>query len=906
MKKITIRVLKITGISVGSLLLLMFLLPILFPGPVERKIKAWVNHSITGEFNFSKARLSFFRHFPSLTLTMYDFSLKGSAPFANDTLLAGKELGFGFNLASLLKSQLEVSKFYLNEALINVQVDSAGNANYNIYKGSADTTAGTDSSNTRLRIEGIYISNSKLVYNDRSMPMLLQLEGLDYKGAGDLHKSNFDLSSKLHVESADFMYDNTSYVEKKQLNAELVTGINTSSLNFKFSKNDIFVNKLPVSFRGDMTILKDGYDIDLDVVSGTTDFGNVFSALPAAYNQWFADTKFSGTSQVKIALKGSYRAATGQQPDFKAHLWVNDGSINYKNAPAPLQHFFIGADFQMPELNPDKMVLQVDSLLFSLNNEPTRISLRVAGLETPLINAKTNSRIDLDLLNRSLGIPGYHVGGKLQCNATLDGKLDMKNKRIPATKAALNISNGSIQTPYYQHPVEKLEMNTQIDCSTGSFNNLAVDLQPISFQFEGQPFSIQAALKNFENLSYDIDAKGTLDLGKIYQVFAVKGYKLIGLLQADLSLHGTQEAALKGQYQQLKNSGTLSLKNLEAKSDDYPYPFVIPEGTLRFDRDKAWLKNLLLQYHTNEFRLNGFAQNYIGYYLEGSTLKGNLSVASPNVLVDDFMAFASADSNVAKSSDTATASGVVMIPTNLDIALNAAAKSVSYSGVAISNFRGNVLIQQGKMVMNNTGFNIAGAGVTMNATYAPTDTRNADFEFTVKADSFDIKRAYDEIPMVKEMMSSAANTKGIVSLDYALKGKLDDDMMPVYPSIKGKGALTLENLQVNGMKLFGAVSKATGKDSMNNPTLKAVVIKSSIGNNIITIERTKMKVYGFRPRVEGQVSLDGKLNLRFRLGLPPFGIIGIPMTITGTSDHPIIKMHRGNVEDALEKAEEEQ
>ena len=32
-----------------------------------------------------------------------------------------------------------------------------------------------------------------------------------------------------------------------------------------------------------------------------------------------------------------------------------------------------------------------------------------------------------------------------------------------------------------------------------------------------------------------------------------------------------------------------------------------------------------------------------------------------------------------------------------------------------------------------------------------------------------------------------------------------------------------------------------------------------------------MRVFGFRPRIEGQASLDGKLNLRFRLGLPPLG-----------------------------------
>ena len=152
------------------------------------------------------------------------------------------------------------------------------------------------------------------------------------------------------------------------------------------------------------------------------------------------------------------------------------------------------------------------------------------------------------------------------------------------------------------------------------------------------------------------------------------------------------------------------------------------------------------------------------------------------------------------------------------------------------------------------------------------------------------------------MASAAAKAEGRISLDYALTGRLNDQMKPVLPSIKGKGAITLADIKVNGLKLFSAVSKATGKDSINNPNLKAVVLKSSIKNNIITLKRTKMRVFGFRPRIEGQTSLDGKLNLRFRLGLPPLGIIRIPMTITGTAENPIVKMRKGKESDELTEA----
>jgi len=46
------------------------------------------------------------------------------------------------------------------------------------------------------------------------------------------------------------------------------------------------------------------------------------------------------------------------------------------------------------------------------------------------------------------------------------------------------------------------------------------------------------------------------------------------------------------------------------------------------------------------------------------------------------------------------------------------------------------------------------------------------------------------------------------------------------------------------------------------------------------------------------------MNLKFRIGLPPLGIFGIPMTISGTQEKPIIKLGRGN-QDELKETEEE-
>ncbi|HEY6898995.1 MAG TPA: AsmA family protein, partial [Puia sp.] len=147
-----LKILKITGITAGSLILLLFLLPYIFPRFVSNKIRQWARQSIQTELHFKSARLSFFRHFPSLTLTLYNVRLSGSAPFEKELLVKADEISLGVDLRSVF-SEVTINKIFLTEADINIQVDSSGRPNYNIYtpKQAKQKTTDSDSANASLK-----------------------------------------------------------------------------------------------------------------------------------------------------------------------------------------------------------------------------------------------------------------------------------------------------------------------------------------------------------------------------------------------------------------------------------------------------------------------------------------------------------------------------------------------------------------------------------------------------------------------------------------------------------------------------------------------------------------------------------------------------------------------------------
>ena len=331
-KKLLLKILKITGIAFGSILLLLFLLPYLFPGTIAQKIKDLANESINGKLNFSDARLSFFNHFPALTLTLYNVDLNGSAPYQKDTLLASDELALGIDLSSLFKKQISINQFFLTKAFINIEVDETGQANYNVYKSDSSAASAADTGSASLKIESIVIENSHLVYNDRSLPMHINAKGFNYTGKGDLSQAIFDLYTHAEVDSLDFTYDNQEYVHSKKINADLVTKINTNSLALEFAKNDLKINKLPVNFNGRFEFLKNGYNMDFKINSKETKLYDLFTALPPQYLTWLTKTDVKGTANVVASLTGKYISETNTMPDLSFNMKIRDGYLSHEPA----------------------------------------------------------------------------------------------------------------------------------------------------------------------------------------------------------------------------------------------------------------------------------------------------------------------------------------------------------------------------------------------------------------------------------------------------------------------------------------------------------------------------------------------------------------------------------------------
>ncbi|EAZ79856.1 AsmA family protein [Algoriphagus machipongonensis] len=1029
---------KMWKFGLGFLLifiLFLLLFPILFKDRLQLALQNVLDKQLDIEVGFSELNVSLIRHFPSLTVSMDELFLEGSAPFQNDTLLYTKELALGISIPSLFSGNYTVDELYLKEAVLKLMRDQEGNSNFDVVKSNpSDSVKKEETKNDlKLEIEKFFFKNSSFLYQDTSLDMICKATGIDYKGSGILENENFNLTSDIGIDELQLLYEDFPILNRNRVLASLLTQINTESTSLTFLRNELQINELPMNFVGKLEFIPGGYDMNFVLESFDSNLGDILTLVPQDLIPDLAKTRFSGKGDIVASLQGLYLPTKNEMPALVLNMGVSEGGISHENAPEPIKDLGFRMNLRLPALDPEQIEFDLDSLNFALADGFLLGDLHVRNLNPTEVNSVFKSDLDLGLLQQALGtkaveyqgkfkldlnadgylkseldpkelrnpqvvwtripkfnlqaglsegyfkqsqlpegiqdisfdlkvtspdslpenlgialdklnfqvldqvtsgslsynlnlqkdvnanlissfdladIPkylpldsSYVLNGKITMDLKASGKHNSEMKEIPIIQADFKLEDGFIQTPFHPESIQDLSVLLSAKSSSASYSDLKIEINPIQFNFANQPFSITANLENMEDLTYDMRSEGRLDLGKLYQVFGMEGYDLDGFLITDFRLKGKQSDAVNGNLQKLDNQGTIQVQDIISRSDLLPLPIDLKKGLLEFNQEKITFSDFVTSYNSNEITVAGYFSNYLGYAIEpGELLKGEINLSSSFLDLDDFMFFGEESS--VKVDSLGTVSGVIVPPQDVDVKINAKLDSIHFGEIMIRNFNGNLSTKPGIISLDKTDLELVGANISMKGNYQATDPFSATFAYQIDAKEFDINRAYQEIPMFREMASFAEYANGIASLNYNLEGKINAQMEPILPSIKGNGVLGLKKVKLKGFKLMNTIAKETENTELEDPDLNDVEIETTIENNLLTIPRTRLRIAGFRPRFEGQVSLDGDMSIAFRLGLPPLGIFGIPIKITGNQEEPNIEVGKMTEGDALEEVKE--
>ena len=769
------KTMKIAGITLGVILLLLLILPFAFQGKLAKLVKEEGNKMLNAQFDFRTLNISLLRNFPSASVSLEDFWLKGTGPFENDTLIQAGELTAAVNLFSLFgDGGYDISRIIVKDTRVHAIVLEDGRPNWDVMKPSPDAETPEDETaqeTFRIKLQKLSVDNLSVVYDDRQGGVFADLSRLEADCSGDFGSDRTVVDLKMETPSLTCRTGGIPLLNKVSLEADMDVDADLAGGKFTLRENMLRLNAIQLNLDGWLAQTKQGMDMDLRLNTNEVGFKELLSLIPAIYAKDFQDLKTDGKVTLNAFARGSMEGNT-KVPQFEVNLDVKDAMFRYPSLPA--------------------------------------------GVE----------KINISALVRNAGGP------------------------LDATE---------------------------------------ISVAPFDFVLAGNPFSLNATVKTpVSDPDFHLTARGKLDLGKVKEVYPLDDMQLNGLVQADLELGGRLSMVEKEQFEQMQAKGSLRLNQMKLVLKDMP-PVDIQQSVFTFSPRYLQLSETTVNIGKNDLTLDSRFENYLGYALKGSTLKGTLNVSSNHLNLNDFM---SADTTAAVAevpADTA-AMGVIRVPENIDFQMQAAFRELLFDKMTLTDGKGTLLVRNGTVDMRNLSFNTMGGSVTMNGAYAAPQKKQPELNAAFDMRNISFAQAYQDLGLVQQLAPIFAGLKGNFSGNLQIDTPLDATMSPVMSAVQGKGALSTKDLSLSGVKFIDQVADIVKKPSLKEIKVKDLNIDFEIKDGRVTTKPFDLKLGDYNMNLSGSTGLDQTIDYTGKITMPAGGIASklgtVDMTIGGTFTSP--------------------
>ncbi len=861
MKKILIAI----GIFLVVLLAAAFILPVVFKDDIKAAIDKELAKSINADvvFEADNFSLTLFKNFPNITAEIKELGVFNREPFAGEHLFVAENIQVEVNLKDVLfGDQLRLKGITLVRPQINISVLADGRANYDITYPSTDTvTTDEEPGEFSFGIDHWEIVDGDVKYDDKSIPFLLAIKGLNHNGSGDFTQSVFDLKTKTTVDTLTVAYDGTEYLSNKHAAIDMTISISEEYTKYTFKENSTKLNDFAMSFDGWFKMNENDYGMDISFKSPENTFKSLLSLVPGMYTESFKNIETSGDLAFDGFVKGTYSET--QMPAFNVGLKVIDAMFKYPDLPTPINNINLDMLVDNKDGIIDNTVIDVKKFHMDFGSNPVDARALISKIYPTTVDANVSAKLNLAELSKMFPVEGLAMKGNFALNVSAKGVYDSLKKTIPAIDAAMSLASGYVKSSEFPLPLEDLKFSSTIKNTSGKMAETYIAVKDFNMLMDGEKFSAEMLLENLDNYTWDVKAKGGIDLEKITKIFPVEGMTLAGQVKADLQTKGKMSDVDAGRYDKLPTSGSATLTNFKYITADLP-AVTLSKAEMAFDPKNINLKQLNGTIGKSDFDVTGTVNNYIGYVFgKNELLKGSVKFSSTLFDLNEFMT----EGETPAAQDT-TGYSVIPVPDNIDFTLNANVKTVKMMDYTMSNAKGDVIVKNGVANLSGLSFNMLGGGFVVNGTYNTKDMAHPKYDLGLKIQELSIAQAASAFTVVKTFAPVAGLVNGNFSTDFKLSGELLQNFSPNLRTVNGDGLIKIAQASLKDSKLVSGITSLTKLDDTNEVTLKDVLMSTSIKDGRLSVKPFDVKFGSYKTTVAGSTGIDGSIDYNLKMDVP--------------------------------------
>ncbi|QWX84109.1 AsmA family protein [Cellulophaga sp. HaHaR_3_176] len=509
------KILKIVGIVVLLFVVTLIAAPFFLKGKIADIIKNKVNNSITATLEFEDADLTLFSSFPNAKVTLNNISIVNKEPFLGDTLFSSKEIALDMSIKELFKGADEpiaISSLMVDGALINIEVNEQGIANYDIAKETeevASTAADEEPSNFTFSMESYALTNSKIIYADKLSGMRFELENVNHSGNGDLSLEKSELDTKTSG-LVSFEMDSTNYLNKNPIQLDALLGVDLATNTYSFLKNEAILNQLPLVFDGFIKINDNNQELDVSFKTPSSDFKNFLAVIPETYSKNIENVTTTGNFMVAGRFNGVVDET--HIPKFNIEINSDNASFKYPDLPKSVRNVFIDTKINNETGIVDDTYVDINKLSFMIDEDKFNMVAKIRDL---MGNTKVSAHIDgnMNLANIAKAYPvpsDLNLEGLL--NANVDAAFDMasiEKEQYEKTniKGNLNLKNFVYKSEELKNPVKINSTSVTFNPQTVTLNELSGVTGATDFNAVGTINNLLGFMFNDENVQGDFTLK---------------------------------------------------------------------------------------------------------------------------------------------------------------------------------------------------------------------------------------------------------------------------------------------------------------------------------------------------------------------------------------------------------------
>ena len=409
------------AVIVGSVLLAFSL-----RGRAGELVRAELNRRLDATVDFASLDLSLLASFPRLSVVIEQLEVVGKGEFEGRKLLRAESVRAGADLFALLgDDEMHVESVVVERALVDLVVTLEGQANYDIFEETDESSQTAPSAS--FRIEEYEIIGAEVLYEAPGIG--ISVNRLDHRGSVKFTGPKQEWVADTTAAGVTAALAGLSYLKDARIKADVEAAVDTERQSLRLGRLGIAVNELPIDGNGAITWTDDTVNLDLAFSSPeATPVKSLISAIPNAYAADFTGLQAGGS----FSFDGSIQGALGPEddvPPFEIAVQLDDGRLKYPDLPLPITDLNLDAKITHPggPLNKTTITVSRYSFVAGKSHASGRLSLATV-FARPRIDLRMDGRFDLAEIAQAYPIGDDETRGVFEADVELLAQGDVLKK----------------------------------------------------------------------------------------------------------------------------------------------------------------------------------------------------------------------------------------------------------------------------------------------------------------------------------------------------------------------------------------------------------------------------------------------------------------------------------------------